>query len=194
MALLGYTTASFPDHRLASAIRILQDAGYRSIAIRLDAKCFDPLLANGEFDGQLELVQSELDERTNVIVDTDARHLLCPRRAEEPSLLDVERGDQRCDLIRAALRFSKRLNDALVVFSSGRPVADHSDEQNLEILAERIDTLIELSLEVSGSLAIRPSVFTCCCISSEFRASSSVDRYAQVTRACCRRASDVAQR
>src|SRR5689334_22673039 len=102
--LLGYNTNGLAHHRLTDAIRLLADAGYRSVALTMDAGALDPFAEN--FAEQTREVRLLLDDvGLHRVIETGARYLLNPRKKHDPTLMDPDpaRREVRVEFLRRAV-------------------------------------------------------------------------------------------
>jgi sugar phosphate isomerase/epimerase len=117
---LGYNTNGFAHHDLLTAIEVLAEIGYRSIAITLDYHCLNPLA--GDLRPQLDAVIKQLG-RWNLgsVVETGARFLLDPRRKHEPTLVsrDPEERVRRVTFLCRAIDVAHDLGSDCVSLWSG---------------------------------------------------------------------------
>jgi sugar phosphate isomerase/epimerase len=118
--LLGYNTNGFAHHRLADALDILADLGYRSVALTLDYGALDPYAA--DLPAQVAVVKQLLTRRgLRCVVETGARFLLDLRRKHQPTLVSAapEGRERRLDFLRRAVDVARDLGADAVSFWSG---------------------------------------------------------------------------
>jgi len=118
--LLGYNTNGLADHDLASAIELVADLGYQSIAITLDHHALHPY---GErLEEEVAQVKELLEKyRLAVVIETGARYLLDPRRKHYPTLVSPreEERQQRIDFLRRAIDIGAALDAKSISLWSG---------------------------------------------------------------------------
>jgi sugar phosphate isomerase/epimerase len=117
--LLGYQTNSLQNHRLADALRLLAEHGYRSVAITPDTCHLDPERTS---DAELDAVARLLRELDLVpVMETGARFLLDPRQKHEPTLMTVDAAARarRLEFYARVAAMGARLGAQVVSFWTG---------------------------------------------------------------------------
>jgi L-ribulose-5-phosphate 3-epimerase len=116
---LGYHTNSLQNHRLADALVLLAEHGYRAVAITPDTCHLDP---DRTSDADLDLVAGRLrDLGLMPVMETGARFLLDPRHKHEPTLMTRGAAERRrrLDFYRRVAAMGRRLGAEVVSFWAG---------------------------------------------------------------------------
>ena len=122
---LGYNTNGLAHHSLPSAIELVADLGYQSIAITLDHNALDPYSEN--FKQHLSLTAALLNKHgLRSVIETGARYLLDPRVKHEPTLVTADETGRlrRIDFYKRAIDAAAALGSDCVSLWSG--VVRHS--------------------------------------------------------------------
>ncbi|MBL9080082.1 MAG: sugar phosphate isomerase/epimerase [Planctomycetes bacterium] len=117
--LLGYSTNSLQNHRLADGLQLLAEHGYQAVAITPDTCHLDPATTT---DRQLDELADRLRDLGLVpVMETGARFLLDPRHKHEPTLMtrDPAARRRRLDFYRRVARMGQRLGARVVSFWAG---------------------------------------------------------------------------
>ena len=155
--LLGYNTNGLADHSLTSAIELVANIGYRSIAITLDHHTLNPYGAN--LDAEIDETRRLLSERRLLpVVETGARYLLDAQRKHQPTLVsDTESERQiRIDFLERAIDIADRLEAACMSFWSGAAVTDASESTLVDRLVGSLKPIIRLAAIRGVTLAFEP--------------------------------------
>src|SRR4051812_47800475 len=101
---LGYNTNGFAHHRLADALAVIAELGYRAIAITLDVHHLDPY-APSHRDELDDLARRCRELDLDPVIETGARFLLDPRRKHQPTLISAAAPDRarRLDFLGRAI-------------------------------------------------------------------------------------------
>jgi L-ribulose-5-phosphate 3-epimerase len=130
MFKLGYNTNGFASHSLLSAIDIIADAGYQSVAVTIDHHSLNPW--DDHLEQQINLVRQRLEKyQLSVVIETGARFLLDPGQKHEPTLVSAgkEKRALRIHFIKKCLNIASRLNADAVSIWSGKKAPDiHFDQ------------------------------------------------------------------
>lgn len=121
MFKLGYNTNGFTSHSLLSAIEIIGDLGYDSIAITIDHHSLNPY--EDDIDSKIEAVKKKLDSYSlSSMIETGARFLLNPAVKHEPTLISntKEKRDARIAFIEKSLYIASKLGSHAVSIWSGK--------------------------------------------------------------------------
>ncbi|MGN9765448.1 sugar phosphate isomerase/epimerase family protein [Micromonospora sp. SD12] len=116
----GYGTNGFANHRLADALAVVADLGYRGVALTLDHDHLDP------FAPALARRVSAVARRLSaldlaVVVETGARYLLDPWHKHAPTLLHDDPA-RRIEFLRRAVRIGADLGaEAVSLWAGVRP-------------------------------------------------------------------------
>ena len=120
--ILGYNTNGFSSHSLMSAIEVIAEIGYRSIAITVDHHALNPFADGSE--AEVERSAEALREANLVpVVETGARFLLDPRRKHAPNLMDANpKGRaQRVDFLSRCVDIAVGIGAQTLSLWSGSP-------------------------------------------------------------------------
>ena len=167
MLRLAYNTNGLSHHRIADALRLLHDLGYRGVAITPDVGQLDPYhLKPGEAAAVRSLAQ-ELG--LSLAVETGARFLLDPRRKHRPTLLEESTSDRerRADFLRRSIDLAVELGAGVVSLWSGAAPGDlkaepgeddvpHDRERIWDRLCSGLARLLEHAIERRVELAFEP--------------------------------------
>ena len=155
--LPGYNTNGFAHHRLADALDVLADLGYRSVALTLDYHALDPYDAG--LPGQLAAVRSLLARRgLRSVVETGARFLLDPRHKHQPTLVSAEPAGRarRLDFLRRSVDVAAELGSDAVSLWSGAARDDAPEGELLARLADGCLRLCDFAAARGVRLAFEP--------------------------------------
>ena len=122
---LGYNTNGFPHHSLMDAVTILDDLGYRGVAITIDHHALNPNAK--ELVGEIERLKRLLAEREmRCVIETGTRYLLDLIRKHEPTLISPtpEGRARRVAFYRHAVDCAAELGADCVSIWSGAPRDD----------------------------------------------------------------------
>jgi sugar phosphate isomerase/epimerase len=156
---LGYNTNGLAHHRLADAIDLLADEGYRSVALTLDAGALDPYDDPGRLREQVHAVRRQLDARGLArVVETGARYLLNPRKKHDPTLLDPDpaRRALRIDFLNRAIALAVELEAEAVSFWSGALPDAIGEDAALDRLVAALRPVLDRAEAASMRLAFEP--------------------------------------
>ncbi|MDZ4684236.1 MAG: sugar phosphate isomerase/epimerase family protein [Planctomycetaceae bacterium] len=132
---LGYDTNGLAHHRWDDALRLIADAGYRSVAITVDHHCLAP--TSRDFRSQMAQMQALLERlRLSCVIETGARYLLDPYRKHQPTLLSptTEGRGHRQQFLSQCVELAEELHADAVSFWSGTPM----DEPGPDIVWNRL--------------------------------------------------------
>lgn len=158
--LPGYHSNSLQNHRLADALALLAEQGFRAVALTPDTCHLDPdRTSDAELD---ELARLLRDFDLVPVMETGARFLLDPRTKHEPTLMtrDPAARARRLDFYGAVAGMGQRLGARVVSFWTGidrRPGADSQDWmlEGIERTCQRIRAVgLEPSLEPEPGMAV----------------------------------------
>lgn len=120
LMILGYNTNGLAHHDAPSAVRLLAQIGYRSVAITIDHGMLNP--QSEQFDEEVAEMRRLLDELgMRSVVETGARFLLDPNVKHEPTLMtaDASGRAQRVEFLKHAIDIAATLGSDCVSFWSG---------------------------------------------------------------------------
>jgi L-ribulose-5-phosphate 3-epimerase len=117
---LGYNTNGLAHHSLPTAIELLADIGYRSVAITLDFACLNPYVEN--LHRELREAEALLAKhKLSSVIETGARYLLNPREKHEPTLVSSDESQRlrRVDFLKRSIDVAEALGSDCVSLWSG---------------------------------------------------------------------------
>ena len=149
--LLGYHTNSLQNHRLAEALPLLAEHGYRAVAITPDTCHLDPAVTT---DRDLDRVARQLVDLDLVpVMETGARFLLDSREKHEPTLMSRDRAarERRLENYSRIAAMGARLGARVLSFWAGIDRAPGADSEDwlLEGVAETCRRVRREGLEPS---------------------------------------------
>ncbi|MCO6457197.1 MAG: sugar phosphate isomerase/epimerase [Pirellulaceae bacterium] len=154
---LGYNTNGLSEHDVLSAIGLLAELGYRSVAITINHHTFNPF--HEDWRRQCDEAARLLAEyRMSSVIETGARFLLDPRRKHEPTLItsSAEGRRRRIDFLKHAIDVACRLGSDCVSLWSGVVRDSADDETLLERLANGLREVLEYADRQRVTLAFEP--------------------------------------
>jgi sugar phosphate isomerase/epimerase len=154
---LGYNTNGFAHHRLADALTILAELGYRGVALTLDVHALDPFAP--DLLGRTAALRGTLDRLgLRCVVETGARFLLDPRRKHQPTLLSADPDGRaaRLDFLRDCVDVAHALGAEAVSFWSGTPDAPAAEDVVWGRLVDGCRRLCEHAERKGARLAFEP--------------------------------------
>lgn len=155
--LLGYNTNGLANHRWDSALDLIHETGYRSVAITVDHHCLNP--DSPTLPEDLDRMRRRLDQYGMIsCIETGARFLLNPRRKHEPTLVspgENERGI-RIEFLKRCIDIAGALGSQAVSFWSGILRDDSPRDQAYSRLAEGICRVIDHAALRQVRLAFEP--------------------------------------
>lgn len=154
---LGYNTNGLADHDLLSAIRLLSEIGYQSVAITINHHTLSPFSGNWreQCDAAAALLQ---DFGMRCFIETGGRFLLDPWWKHEPTLMsaDPDGRARRIALLRHAIDVAERLQSDGVSFWSGAVRDAAGDEELLQRLSAGLREVVEYAVERGVTLGFEP--------------------------------------
>lgn len=154
---LGYNTNGFAHHRLADALAIIAELGYRSVGITLDYLHLNPYYAS--YGSELVEVRAACRDLDLLpVIETGARFLLDPRRKHQPTLLSADADERgvRVDFLRRAIRAAADLKSPAVSLWSGRAEDNAPSEELDERLAAELGELCRFAANNNVAVAFEP--------------------------------------
>ncbi len=155
--LLGYNTNGFAHHELFSAVELLAEIGYRSVAITIDHHALAP--GAGDLRQQLGRLRQTLTHLgMRSVIETGARFLLDPWKKHEPTLVspDPEARRRRLEFYRHAIRCAAELGSDCVSLWSGVVHDPASREQAMERLVEGLQAVLDDGAGQGVAIALEP--------------------------------------
>jgi sugar phosphate isomerase/epimerase len=153
----GYNTNGFAHHRLADAIEILVELGYRGVAITPDVHHLDPLAPDRS--RQLDECAARLTWfNLRCVIESGARFLLDRRRKHQPTLLSPTMHERRMRLafLRECVTAAAAFKADTVSFWSGTPVDDVPPSHHMARLVEGCKRLADDAARENVRLAFEP--------------------------------------
>ena len=156
--LFGYNTNGFAHHRIADALRILRDIGYKSVALTLDVGLLDPPDQRGVAGAVRVLKPLLRDLGLRVTIETGARFILDPLRKHQPTLLSATRDarQKRLDFLFAAMDVAAELSADSVSLWSGAVEPGTDEREGFDRLVSGVATLLDKADAVDVRLAFEP--------------------------------------
>jgi sugar phosphate isomerase/epimerase len=153
----GYNTNGFASHRLEDTIKILDELGYKGLALTADFHTIDPL---GEHwrERSRRIDRKLRDAKMRVVIETGARFIVDIRRKHQPTLLDTDRHKalDRMHFIEACIRLAADMDADAVSFWSGAAVADSPSKIQMARLVEACLRLCDFAEGRKVRLAFEP--------------------------------------
>lgn len=154
--ILGYNTNGFAHHRLADAIAILAELGYRGIALTPDVNHLG--LPDPDDETLAALRESLMLHRLGCAIETGSRFLLDPRMKHQPTLVspDADGRDRRLSFLYKCVALAVALDVDVVSLWSGTPTDVASFDATMERLVEALKPLVEDAANSGVRLAFEP--------------------------------------
>jgi len=154
---IGYNTNGLAHHSLPTAIELLADLGYRSVAITLDHACLNPY--SDRLPIELSETKALLDQyNMRSVIETGARYLLDPKRKHHPTLVSPKSHGrpQRIEFLRRAIDIAAALDaDCVSLWSGVLPQGD-SREFGMQRLAEGLAAVLDYAARQNVVLGFEP--------------------------------------
>jgi L-ribulose-5-phosphate 3-epimerase len=154
---LGYNTNGFAHHPWETALRLIAEIGYESVAITLDHHCLNPFAPEvREERNRLWRVLEEL--RLGCVIETGARYLLDPRRKHEPTLVSPapEGRNRRVEFLTHAIDTAAEVGAEAVSLWAGVVRDGARDEVAFERLREGLSRVLEHAERRNMRIAFEP--------------------------------------
>lgn len=154
---LGYNTNGFAHHPWETALRLIAEIGYESVALTLDHHCLNPFAPDvREERNRLRRALAEL--RLGCVIETGARYLLDPRRKHEPTLVspDPEARDRRIDFLNHAIDTASDVGAEAVSLWAGVVHDGASDDVAFERLCAGLSRVLEHAERRQVRIAFEP--------------------------------------
>lgn len=155
--ILGYNTNGLAHHRWDDAIRLIADAGYKSVAITVDHHCLDP--SSRDFRSQVAQMRALLESLgLRCVIETGARFLLDPRRKHQPTLLSPSAAERtiRLQFLQQCVDLAAELKADAVSFWSGTPVDAPGEDRLWDRLTDGCRRLTDAAETCGVRLAFEP--------------------------------------
>ena len=155
--LLGYNTNGFAHHDLITALEVLAEIGYRSVAITLDQHALNPYAE--DYPQQLSRVAACLRRcGLRSVIETGARFLLDPRVKHEPTLVSAEAAarDKRLEFLRYAIETAAALESDCVSLWSGVVRDNASEDEAFERLVRGLEQTLRAAEPLGVTLGFEP--------------------------------------
>jgi L-ribulose-5-phosphate 3-epimerase len=158
---LGYNTNGWAHHDPFTALELIAELGYRSVAITLDHGPLNPFAA--DWPANLQRLRATLRRfQLSSVIETGARYLLDPRRKHQPTLLSVTAADRerRIDFLSRSLQAAAELESDCVSLWSGtaetNPVSAADDQTLLDRLAGGLQVLLREAEKLGTPIGFEP--------------------------------------
>lgn len=154
---LGYNTNGLAHHSLPTAIELLAEIGYRSVAITLDHATLNPY--GSHLREELADTRSLLEKHgMTSVIETGARYLLNPRLKHVPTLLTADPADRetRIDFLKKSIDIAAELGSECVSLWSGILPTDESRMSAMQRLVEGLQVVLEYAHAKKVVLAFEP--------------------------------------
>ena len=156
--ILGYNSNGFADHRLADALTILVEIGYRSAAITLEPHHLDPPDRRGG-ERAVQLIKPMLrGTGLRTTIETGSRYLLDPRRKHQPTLISATAADRRrrIEFLEASIDVAAGIGADSVSLWSGSPDDDASQDALFDRLSAGLEELLSYARTRNVRLSFEP--------------------------------------
>ncbi len=154
---LGYNTNGFAHHDLVSAIEILAEIGYTSVAITVDHGSLNPF--DDQYSRQVDRVRRLLERhRLRSVIESGARFLLDPRAKHEPTLItaDATARGRRIDFLRRCLELAANLGSDCMSCWAGILPAGESEAAGFDRLCEAMGPVLEAAEGLGVAVGFEP--------------------------------------
>lgn len=154
--LLGYNTNGLAHHSLPTAIELLAELGYRSVAITLDHACLNPF--SPSHDRQLHEASLLLAAHgMRSVIETGARYLLDPLCKHEPTLVSAPvTRPLRIEFLCRAVDAAAALDSDCVSLWSGVVRDGATRAQALDRLCRGLEPVMEYADRIGVALGFEP--------------------------------------
>jgi sugar phosphate isomerase/epimerase len=155
--LLGYNTNGLAHHDAASAVDLLAEIGYRSVALTLDHGMLNPY--GEDVLEQLAAMRDRLDRNgMRCVIETGARFLLDHQVKHEPTLLSSDSAgrDRRIDFLSRAIIAAKTLGADCVSLWSGILRDEANDSTAWARLTEGLSRVLDVAAEHNVTIGFEP--------------------------------------
>jgi len=154
---LGYNTNGLAFHPWETALELLAEAGYRSVALTLDHHCLNPYATNLPAEAaRMRALLTRLG--LSSVIETGARFLLDPRVKHEPTLMTADPAERarRIDFLKRAVDLAAALQSDAVSFWSGVLREPLDDEAAMHRLAAGCREVLDYAAAKNVRLAFEP--------------------------------------
>lgn len=154
---LGYNTNGFAFHSLESALNIIAETGYQSVAITVDVHHLNPFCSH--LEQELEKIRTLLEKlHLNCVIETGARFLLDSRRKHQPTFLspDAKGQQQRIDFYYRTIDIANALNANTISLWSGTTPESTSPDIALKRLLNGLEKVCQYAQNAGIKVAFEP--------------------------------------
>ncbi len=154
---LGYNTNGFAFHSLQSALEIIAETGYQSVALTLDVHHLNPF--SSHLERELEQVRKLLASlKLNCVIETGARFLLDPRQKHQPTLLssDATQRQKRIEFYHRCIDIAHELNAGAISLWSGNALENNSCDQLRSLLCNGLEKVCRYAESTKTKIAFEP--------------------------------------
>jgi sugar phosphate isomerase/epimerase len=155
--ILAYNTNGLISLSIGRAVELLDEIGYRGIAITLDRELLNPF--DEDFDVEVAMAADILRRRQfRCVIETGARFLLDPEVKHAPTLVsaEVEGRQRRVDFLCRAIDAAARLNAHAVSLWSGAVRDEIGEREAMTLLVAGLLRVIDYAAERGVTIAFEP--------------------------------------
>jgi len=154
---LGYNTNGLAHHDCLTAIDVVGQIGYQSVALTIDHHCCNPFSDQGRI--QLQQIKSRLAQyQLHNVIETGARFLLDPMHKHRPTLLSsqAQQRQQRIDFLKYAIDTAAELQSDCVSLWSGACDSQIDTQAGLERLAQSLTPVLDHAAQCNVVVGFEP--------------------------------------
>ncbi len=154
---LGYSTNSLTDHSWPTALELMAEAGYQSVALTIDHHTLNPF--QNSYRGEVVRLKRLLESlKLKLVVETGARFLLNRAAKHEPTLVtaDDEAAEVRIGFLKKAIDLASETGADCVSLWSGILRDAIPRKQAITRLAKRLEPVIEYANQHDVELGFEP--------------------------------------
>ena len=154
---LGYNTNGLAHHAPFSALQLLTDTGYQSVAITIDHHFLNPASANNG----VEIMQVKdflALHSVHSVIETGARFLFDPNVKHAPTLLDPNPAQvkRRVDYIKYCIDLAVEFGSDCVSIWSGTKPPNMPYAEALEVLVKNLEPIMEYASQRNVVIGFEP--------------------------------------
>jgi len=155
--LLGYNTNGFAFHSLQSALEIIAETGYQSVALTLDVHHLNPFSAH--LEQEIEQVRKSLsDLNLQCVIETGARFLLDSHHKHQPTFLSSSamQRQKRIDFYCRCIDIANELNAKTISLWSGTALEKTPSNELLVRLCDGLEKVCRYAEATQTKIAFEP--------------------------------------
>jgi sugar phosphate isomerase/epimerase len=155
--ILAYNTNGLSGLSIGRAVELLDEIGYRGIAITLDRELLNPF--DEDFEVEVAMAADVLRRRQfRCVIETGARFLLDPEVKHAPTLVsaEVDGRQRRVDFLCRAIDAAARLNADAVSLWSGAVRDEIGEREAMTLLVAGLVRVINYAAELGVTIAFEP--------------------------------------